>query len=132
MKFAKDMVRIKKELAKLGHKGQLVVGIKPHLDDPDFVENLDGNLEYCRKYNVMRRNFKFIAQNDAVLVLNYRRNNMDGYIGTSALLEMGVSRHLGKKIFLMHKTPDYKKVRWAHEVAIMQPIVINGDLTKIK
>lgn len=132
MKFAKDMVRVKKELAKLRHKGQLVVGIKPHLDNPDFVEDLDGNLEYCIENGIMRKNFRLVAKSDAVLVLNHRRNNLDGYIGVSALLEMGIAHFLKKKIFLMYKTPDYRKVRWAHEVAIMNPKIINGDLSAIK
>lgn len=132
MKFAQEMVKIKKELDKLGHNAFIPIGTKPHLEDKGFVENLDGNLEYCITHDVMRRNFQQVSDCDAVLVLNYRRSGVEGYIGVSALLEMGVAHFLKKKIFLMQKTPHYKKERWAHEVAIMQPIIINGDLTKIK
>lgn len=132
MRFAQDMVKVKKQLEDLGHKVSVPFGTKPHLEDKTFVENLEGNLAYCIENNVMRKNFIMIAKNDAVLVLNHKRNSMEGYIGTSALLEMGIAHYLKKKIFLFQKTPNYKDVRWAHEVAIMQPTVIDGDLGKIK
>lgn len=131
MKFAKDMVKLKKDLEDLGHEVSIPVGTEPHLTNPDFVENLVENLQFCIEQDVMRENFRQVADNDGIIVLNKRRNEMDGYIGTSALLEMGIAHFLGKKIFLYHPTPHFNDVRWAHEVAIMQPIVINGDLSKI-
>jgi hypothetical protein len=132
MKFAHDMVQIKKELDALGHEAVIPVGTGPHLTDGDFVEDLEANLKFCIEEDVMRENFRQVAQNDAVLVLNKRRNDMDGYIGISALLEMGIAHYLGKKIFLYNPTPHFSEVRWAHEVAIMQPTVISGDLSKIQ
>jgi hypothetical protein len=132
MKFAEDMVNIKKQLDKLGHAAVIPLGTESHLKDQEFVEHLDDNLEWCITHNIMRRNFMQIADNDAVLVLNYKRNDLEGYIGISALMEMGVAHYLRKKIFLINNTPDYKDVRWAHEVAIMQPTILKGDLTKIQ
>ena len=131
MKFAEDMVKIKRQLDELGHEASIPVGTEPHLKDKDFVDNLDDNLEFCITNDIMRKNFQKVADNDAVLVLNYKRNNVEGYIGISALLEMGVAHYLRKKIFLIQHTPSFDDARWAHEVAIMQPTVIKGDLTKI-
>ena len=131
MKFAEDMVKIKKQLDELGHIAEIPIGTDPHLKDKKFVENLDDNLEFCITNDIMRRNFHQVADCDAVLVLNYKRNGVEGYIGVSALLEMGVAHYLGKKIFLIQHTPDFNEARWAHEVAIMQPTIIKGDLTKI-
>jgi hypothetical protein len=132
MKFAKDMVVVKKELDKLGHKAFVPYGTKPHLKDEDFVEKLSENLPYCIKNNVMKNNFKLVSECDAILVLNKKRNKINGYIGISALMEMAVAHHLGKKVFLLNDVPDYRKHRFAHEVRIMQPILIDGDLSKIK
>lgn len=132
MKFAEDMVKIKRQLDELGHEAVIPFATEPHLQDKTFVENLDDNLVYCITHDVMRENFRQVATCDAVLVLNYKRNGVEGYIGVSALLEMGVAYYLGKKIFLIQKTPDYKDARWAHEVAIMQPTIVHGDLTKIQ
>jgi len=131
MKFAEDMVKIQKQLDELGHTSAVPIGTDPHLTDKTFIDNLDDNLEYCITHDIMRKNFQQVADSDAVLVLNYKKNDIEGYIGVSALMEMGVAHFLNKKIFLMNETPDFKNARWAHEVAIMQPTIIKGDLTKI-
>jgi hypothetical protein len=131
MKFADDMVKIKKQLDELGHTSTIPLGIESNLNDETLSDNLDSSLEFCITHDIMRKNFKQVADSDAVLVLNYKKNDIEGYIGVSALLEMGVAHYLKKKIFLINHTPDYKDARWAHEVAIMQPTIIKGDLTKI-
>lgn len=131
MKFAHDMVTTKQELDKLGHEAFVPFGTDPHLEDGSFVEDLDGNLSYCIENNVMKDNFGLVEDCDAILVLNKRRNEIDGYIGVSALMEMAVAHHLNKKIFLLNQTPSPHEHRWAHEVGIMQPVVIDGDLKKV-
>ena len=132
MAFVKDMVMLAKELKKRGHEASIPKGSEPHLKDMSFVENLEENLAFCIKDNVMKRNFEEVAKNDAVLVVNKKRNGIDGYIGVSALMEMAVAHHTNKKIFLLNPTPHFRDARWAHEVAIMQPIIINGDLSIIR
>lgn len=131
MAFVHDMVKTKKELDRLGHRAFIPEGSKPHLKDKDFVENLSDNLQFCIDNNVMKRNFDLVASSDAILVLNKKRNNIDGYIGIFALMEMAVAYHLNKKIFLFNDIPHHDEHRWAQEVRIMQPIILNGDLTKI-
>lgn len=132
MSFIKDMIKIKDGLDKLGHKAFIPHGTEPHQTDGTFVDSLKENLEFCIKNNVMRRNFDLVAESDAILVLNHKKNGTDGYIGVSVLMEMAIAHHLGKKIYLFNQIPSFEKVRWAHEVSIMQPTIINGDLTKIK
>lgn len=134
MAFVRDMVSLKKELGKLGHEASVPYATEPHLKDSSFVENLEDNLKYCIEHDVMRENFREVSRHDAVLVLNKKRNNVDGYIGISALMEMAIAHFLDKKIFLYNPTPHFKGAkgaRWAHEVAIMQPQIIHGKLRKI-
>lgn len=132
MAFAKNMIDAQRELNKLGHKAQVPVGIEDHLQDGDFVDKLDENLRYCLENDVVRKCFQQVADSDAVLVMNKKRNNINGYIGVSALMELGIAYFVRKKIFLMNDIPHYNDARWAHEVTIMHPVVINGDLSKIK
>ncbi|MBI2032985.1 MAG: hypothetical protein HYT10_00765 [Candidatus Levybacteria bacterium] len=132
MAFVKDMVKVRAELNILGHDASVPVGTEPHLTNERFVDILKDNLMFCIENDIMRKNFEEVARHEAVLVLNHKRNKLDGYIGISALMEMAIAHFLKKKIFLYYPHPDYNKVRWAHEVAIMQPIIIHGDLTKIK
>jgi hypothetical protein len=131
MKFVHQMHEIKKELEKLGHEATIPFGSDPHLTDGNFVDSLEENLKYCIDNDVMKKNFEIVANNDAVLVVNYKRNGIDGYIGASVLMELAIAHYFGKKIFLMEKAPDFSKHRWAHEVAIMQPQVISGNLDLI-
>jgi len=131
MAFVHDMVKTKTQLDSMGHQAFVPHGSEPHLTDSGFVENLDDDLTFCIENNVMKRNFDLVKDSDAILVLNKKRNGIDGYIGVSVLMEMAVAHHLNKKIFLLNDIPDHKKHRWSQEVRIMQPIILNGDLTKI-
>lgn len=132
MAFAKEMVKVKKELKKLGHEANIPYGTEPHLQDDKFVDSLEENVKFCIEHDVMRRNFQEVATHDGVLVLNNERNGVNGYIGVSGLMEMAIAHYLHKKVFLFNEVPHYNNVRWAHEVAIMRPVVIHGNLKKIK
>lgn len=132
MKFAKDMVQLKNDLEKLGHIAHFPIGTENHLTDSTFVDRLEDNLQWVIKEDIMRRNFQQVADADAVLVVNKRRNDIEGYIGISALMEMGLAHYLDKKIFLLNPYPSFEEHRWAQEVAIMQPTIINNKLEEIK
>lgn len=132
MAFAKKMVAVKKKLERLGHNVRVPFGIEDYLKDESFVERLEDNLLYAIEKDILRKCYKQVAESDAILVLNYKRNGIDGYIGTSVLMEMAIAYYLNKKIFVFNDIPHFNTVRWAHEVTIMQPDVLKGDLSKIK
>ena len=132
MTFAKEMIKIKKKLEDLGHTVDVPSDIEAHLKNPKLIDDLESDLKHSQEKNVLKECFDLLATNDAVLALNYGKNNIDGYIGTSVLMEIGLAYYLGKKIFILNPIPNSQSARWAHEVAIMQPKVIDGDLTKIK
>ncbi len=81
------------------------------------------------KYDSIRAYYKIIKKSDAILVANFDKNNIKNYIGGAVLLEMGFAHILNKKIFLLNQTPQ---MIYTDEIKAMQPIVLNGDLTKIK
>lgn len=132
MAFAKEMLATKKSLEKMGHTVEVPFETEIHLEKPEFVDSLEENLQYCIDNDVIRKSFDFIASADAVVVLNHPRKGIDGYIGASTLMEIAIAYFLKKKIFLLHDVPHFDKVRWAHEIRIMQPTIIHGDLSKIK
>jgi hypothetical protein len=47
-------------------------------------------------------------------------------------MEIGLAHHFHKKIFLLQSLPHYSEHRWGHEVRIMQPVILNGDFSKIE
>ena len=79
--------------------------------------------------DVIRYYFKKIKEGDAILVLNYEKKSIEGYIGGNTFLEMGFAHVLNKKIFLLNEVPY---MSYKDEIEAMQPIVLNGDLSKIQ
>lgn len=132
MYFAKEMLETKKKLQELGH-----IAETPS-DAPEFAsnsalttDNHEDNYKYCLETDIMRKCFDEIAKSDAVLHLNYPKNGIDGYIGASGLMEAGLAYYLKKKIFLLYPPPPVKETKYTHEILIMQPVILNGDLSKI-
>ena len=80
------------------------------------------------KSRAMREHFEKIEKADAILVANYPKNGVDGYIGGNTLIEMGLALHLKKKIFLLSPIPD---MPYTEELIGMQPIILIGDLSRI-
>lgn len=132
MAFAKKMAEVKENLEDLGHKVFLPIDIDIHLSDTVFTDNLDADYKHCVENSTIKKCFNLIAKSDAILVLNLKKRGQEGYIGTSGLMEIGLAHFLNKKIFLFNNLPSYNNARWAHEVSIMQPVILEGDLSKIK
>ena len=128
MYFAKEILKTKSRLKEMGH----VISVPS--DAHDCVENPDLNmdLEHCLKTNVQKEAFNSIVENDAILVLNYDRNGIKNYIGGATLMEIGIAQALDKKIFLLYPPPDIKDLRYGLEVQLAKPIILNGNLDKIK
>ena len=81
------------------------------------------------KQEMLRMDRRIVSENDAVLVLNHEKNGQKSYIGGSVLLEIYTAWTMGKKIFLMNPIPD-NMLR--DEIRGLAPVVLNGDLSKIK
>ena len=76
----------------------------------------------------MLLHFEKVAWAEAVLILNYDKNNIKNYIGPNTLIEMALALYLGKKIFLLNPIPE---MNYKEEILGVMPIVINGDLRLI-
>lgn len=133
--FFDQMLDVKKQLESLGHEVKL-----PPTEVPDEHGNMipvakyyelrktvtdDTSWIWERKEEAMRNHFDKVAWSDAVLVCNYDKKGISGYIGANTLLEMGLAMYLRKPIFLLNPIPeiDYKE-----EILGMRPVVINQDL----
>ncbi len=131
--FRKEMVDFKRKLSKLGHEGiispvieDLVSGKNPELLAKIERDHGQAKIEggYIKWY------YNAIVDSDAILVLNFDKNNIKNYIGGNVLMEMGFAHVNDKKIFLLNPMPvepSYKE-----EIKAMQPFILNGDLGEIK
>ncbi|MEI7891381.1 MAG: hypothetical protein WCI36_05450 [bacterium] len=136
--FFDEMLKAKKELEDMGHEVDL---------PPTEIKNGEGKMipvaEYYRirksenpdawvwdaKKVAMLTHFKKEEWADVILVLNIEKNGVAGYVGANTLIEMGLALFLDKPIYLLNDIPEISS---KEEIVGMQPIVINGDLTKIK
>lgn len=132
MAFAKEMQAAQAALRAVGHEVQVPCDTDSHVSNPALRDDLETDFKHCLESDVMRKCFDLIGSwADAVVVLNYPKNGLDGYIGTSTLMEMGLAYYLRKKIYLLFAPPTTQQARWAHEVRVFQPTVLEGDLTKV-
>lgn len=81
------------------------------------------------KNDAIRRYWKIIQQTDAILVANYDKKGIVGYIGGNTFLEMGFAHVLDKPIYLLNNIPD---MLYRDEMLAMQPTIIHGDVSKIR
>ncbi len=68
-------------------------------------------------------------KSDCVLIVNQEKRGVKNYIGGNTFLEMGYAFALGKPIFVLNPLPELPYIT---EMNGMQPVIINGNLTKIK
>jgi len=130
MQFYKEMRNVKDGLIARGHT--VLIPMEEDIDDvpvearPGVTdeEKISAKIEY----DFIREHFFKIQKSEAVLILNYEKKGIPGYIGGNTFLEMGYAFGLGKKIFLMHPVPD---MEYAVEMHAMKPIVLDGDIGKI-
>ncbi|MFZ2049051.1 MAG: hypothetical protein WAV25_02025 [Minisyncoccia bacterium] len=125
MAFSKEMIVTKSKLEALGHR----VLIPNNADKyASGVMNIETKWEKIQG-DLIRNWYNVIDSMDAVLVLNYTKNNIEHYIGGNALMELGFAHILNKKIFLLNPIP---KTSYTDEIEAVNPIIINGDLSLIK
>jgi hypothetical protein len=79
--------------------------------------------------DLIKRYYKLINNSDAVLVVNVDKNGIKNYIGGNVLMEIGFAHVLDKKIFFLNPIPE---ISYTDELKAVKPIILNGDLTKIK
>ena len=86
-------------------------------------------LENKYKNDAIREHWEIIQNVDAVLVLNYDKNEIKNYIGGNSFLEMGFAYILNKQIFLFNQIPE--NLYYKTEIIAMKPQLINGDLNVV-
>lgn len=130
LNFVKEMRVAEKELRRLGHKVYLPKSLDL-IEKHGFVKptTVAGRLKAEAKHNFIGEHFKKIKASDAILVVNSPKKGIKGYIGGNTFLEMGAAFYLKKKIYLLCPVP---KMDYELELQAMKPVVLNGDLTKLR
>ena len=95
----------------------------------EYLDELEEKNEKKKEKNRLSF-FDKLTKSDALLVVNNSlKNGRKNYISGSSFLEMGFAHALGKKLFLLQGVPE---VSYKDEILAMNPIILSGNLNKIK
>ena len=101
----------------------------PELSEPIDWSSMDDEETIRQKGRLVRRHFANIAEAKVVLVCNYEKNGIENYIGSNSFLEMSAGFIYGKPIYLLNDVPRQNN---REEILALEPIILNGDLSKIE
>lgn len=140
MTFCEKFLLVKKQLEEIGH-----VVIAPELlceangdsiSIGTFVDSNGGadafppdHEIWKKKSNAITDHFRKIDESDCILITNYEKKDISNYIGGNTFLEMGYAYGTSKKIYILNEMPATSPYK--EEMMGMQPIILNGDISKI-
>ena|SRR3989344_50178 len=130
MQFAKEFIDTKKLLEEMGFLADFAPDTYDCFNNPD--KKLNEDIDHCEKIDIMRACMNAQEDCDAILVLNYQKEGINGYLGAHTLIELGLAYYLKQKIFLLYPPPPKEKARYHVEVIHMKPIILDGDIKKLR
>lgn len=129
MQYTERMIEARDELIKLGHDAFITNLASPFVGKTD-EEKEKIKINQKNTKDVIREFWKLMQGADAVLVMNLDKNGVKNYIGGNTLMEIGFAHVLEQRVFLYNPIPDIPYYK--SEIEAVKPVVINGDLSKIK
>ncbi len=122
MKFIEEMKNLKLSLEK---KGFLV--FIPNLNEGKAIDynKLCINERADIKQEFIDKHLEKIKKSDAIIVANYKKNDVRDYVGANSFLEMGFAYAFNKKIFLLNNVPNQENM---DEILGLKPICLDGNL----
>ena len=127
--FAKKLVGLKQKLESLEHKVEIPPFIDKYITLDTAKDIRTESTENKIKHDIIREYFCRIVKCDTILVANYKKNEVAGYVGSNTLIEMAFAHVLNKPIYMLNQIPNTSS---SDEIRSMNPIILNGDLNKIK
>lgn len=133
--FAQEMNKLRDQLVDLGFEVQLpfsaVKILKGEFSQDEINKSKeDGTFHKITAENdAIRKWYEVIKNSDAILVANFDKKGVKNYIGGSVFMEIGFAHVLNKNIYLLNPVPE---ISYTDEILAIKPIVLRGDLSKIK
>lgn len=137
LKFTYEIKEVADQLQKLGHKVEIPWGAQKILagkfDYDKFMKEKEtkGDIKFRKnaEEDLIIRYYHKIKKANAILIANYDKGEVKNYIGGNSLIEMAFAHVFTKRIFLLNPIPS---MSYSDEIKAMNPIILNGDLSKIK
>lgn len=126
MKFMNQMLSTKQQLENQNHQVFL-----PTWENLHLLQTSPGAL-LAKKREYILYHFDQIKKSEAILVLNYSKNGIKNYIGGNSLIEIAIAFEHQKRIYILNSLPDESDLSYVLEIKAMKPIILNGNLSKLK
>jgi len=142
--FYTEMGKLKEELEERGHivVMPLLSEVVPQYSDDrkiNFAKYIEehGGMDafpptdpiWTAKYDALNGHFTKIEWADGIVVANYEKRGIEGYIGGNTLIEIGLAFYLKKDIYILN--PISSDISYKQEIYGMKPVLLNGDVSKI-
>lgn len=125
MQFAEQMAQLKQELESFGW-----IVFTPDLSEKSSsYEDLQSEEKLITKKEFITKHFYRIRQSDAILVANYEKKGIRGYVGSNTLMEIAVAHVLQKVIYILN---DLDAQSCEEEVRALAAHFLSGSLKNIK
>lgn len=128
MQFHVEMKDTLRTLRAMGHTANAPAELDDLEHNESYMTNDDDKITAKIEYDFIREHFKKIEHADAILILNYEKKGIEGYIGGNTFLEMGYAFGLGKKVYLLNPIPQ---MDYYTEMVAIQPVILHGDLSML-
>lgn len=129
MQYTEKMVEVRDQLIGLGHDAFMTKLHEPFIGKSD-AEKEDIKIHQKTHMDAIREFWLAMQGADAVLVINLDKHGVKNYIGGNTLMEIGFAHVLNQKIFLYNPIPEIPYYK--SEIEAVNPVIINGDLSKIR
>ena len=126
--FYKNIPPIKEKLEAMGHLIELPNSYyHPDSEKESWSKGKKDHADF--KAKMFKRSADTISKMDAVLTLNFDKGEQKNYIGGATFLELYEAFIQNKKIYLLN---DVSGGMLFDEIAGFAPVIIHGDLEKVK
>lgn len=101
------------------------------LEDYIRAKDKSGDQQFreASRQDLIKLHWQLIQDADIVVVANYEKKGIPGYIGGNTFLEMGLAHVLNKPLYVLNPLPD---LPYKDEMLAMQPTVLDGDISRLK
>eukprot|EP00798_Chlamydomonas_sp_ICE-L_P026341 gene26341-17438_t len=139
--FLKEMNVIKEQLEVHGHSTVSLFDAPEEVIEPDAQTLTDKEMRAGKVYKDADKReagtsdklkaFGAICDCDAVLALNFQKNQVPGYLGAGMIMELAMAYTQQKPIFVLNSLPSPESHRWVREVNQLQPHSLLGEIKNL-
>ncbi|HSX30323.1 MAG TPA: hypothetical protein VLE99_00185 [Candidatus Saccharimonadales bacterium] len=111
MQFTEQMMQLCEKLRRLGHDAYMSKFAASFVGKTDSeAEKI--KLEQKYQQDAIREDCKWVADMDALLIANYDKHGISGYIGGNAFIEMAYAHILGKPLYALQPLHENALLRY--------------------